>query len=91
MLLPCSVHYLNFDRTMKVIAGTWVAAFLVTAPPLVGMSRYTFEPFGTSCTIDWDATNPLSVFYVYLLVVVAYLIPVGIMAYCYYKVMFLLV
>ncbi|XP_070188587.1 visual pigment-like receptor peropsin [Littorina saxatilis] len=79
-------YILNFSLTMKVILGTWVAAFLTTAPPLVGMSEYTFEPFGTSCTIDWDDPSPLNVFYVYLLVFVAYVLPVAVMCYCYYKV-----
>ncbi|XP_076445835.1 opsin-5-like [Babylonia areolata] len=83
---PHYMHTLNYSVTMRVIAGTWVAAVLTTAPPLVGMSRYTFEPFGTSCTIDWDDTSPLSVFYVYLLIVIAYVLPVAIMSFCYYKV-----
>nr|KAG5702784.1 hypothetical protein BaRGS_001866 [Batillaria attramentaria] len=84
--VPQHNHRLNFSVTMKVIAGTWIVAFLTTAPPLVGMSTYTYEPFGTSCTIDWDDPEPLNVFYVYLLVFVAYLIPVAIMCYCYYYV-----
>ncbi|XP_025097888.1 opsin-5-like [Pomacea canaliculata] len=56
------------------------------APPLVGMSTYIFEPFGTSCTIDWDDPAPVSVFYIYALVLVAYIIPVVVMVYCYWKV-----
>ena len=54
--------------------------------PLVGVNSYTYEPFGTSCTIDWDDDSPLSFAYVYLLVVVAYTLPVGTMSYCYTKV-----
>ncbi|XP_025098521.1 visual pigment-like receptor peropsin [Pomacea canaliculata] len=85
----CRPHYnhrLNFSFTVKVVVGVWVAAFITTAPPLVGMSTYIFEPFGTSCTIDWDDPAPVSVFYIYALVLVAYIIPVVVMVYCYWKV-----
>nr|KAG5688980.1 hypothetical protein BaRGS_005524 [Batillaria attramentaria] len=84
--LPQYNHRLTVSLTLKVIGAEWILCIVICAFPLVGMSSYTPEPFGTSCTIDWDDPQPASVFYVYLLILIAYLVPVGIMFYCYYKV-----
>ncbi|KAK7107163.1 hypothetical protein V1264_015124 [Littorina saxatilis] len=84
--LPQHNHRLNYRVTLKVIAGIWILSIVLCGLPLVGVSRYTYEPFGTSCTIDWDWQTPLNILYVYMLILLCYLIPVGIMSYCYYKV-----
>ncbi|XP_048249181.1 opsin-5-like [Haliotis rufescens] len=85
----CKPH-LNYKLTVSmtqfVLFLTWLYTVLWTAPPLFGWSRYTIEPFGTSCSIDWTSANDWDVAYVYCLVVFCYLVHIAIMSFSYYKI-----
>jgi len=71
----------NDKRSWILIASTWHAVFLFTAPPLLGVfGRYHLEPAGTSCTIDYWHGNFRNYNKMILLVMVfAYLIPISVM------------
>ncbi|XP_046548053.1 rhodopsin, G0-coupled-like [Haliotis rubra] len=82
---PEHSYYLNF-ATRKVIVCLWVYALMWTLPPLMGWSAYTFEPFGTSCSVDWSSTDKGSVAYTWCLIVYCYSVHIVLMAFCYYKI-----
>ncbi len=37
----------------KMIAMSYLLAFILAAMPLLGFGNYEVEPFGLSCTLDW--------------------------------------
>ncbi|XP_048258432.1 rhodopsin, G0-coupled-like [Haliotis rufescens] len=82
---PEHSYYLNFV-TRKVIVCLWVYALMWTLPPLMGWSSYTFEPFGTSCSVDWASKDKGSIAYTWCLIVYCYTIHIVLMAFCYYKI-----
>ena len=49
-------------------------------------SRYDLEPSGASCTIAWWYNDAGYVTYVMAVFVVCFLLPIGVMVYCYARV-----
>ncbi|XP_050391557.1 rhodopsin, G0-coupled isoform X1 [Patella vulgata] len=80
---PQYIYKLDIKFTKWVIAFMWIYSIIWTAPPLFGWSSYTFEPFGTSCSIDWANRSTAAVVYTWCLVVFCYLLHVFIMIFCY--------
>ncbi|XP_071455747.1 rhodopsin-like [Hetaerina americana] len=67
----------------KVCVVIWIYCALMSGPPLFGWSRYVAEGFLTSCSWDYLSRNPANrAYYVYLLTL-GFVIPVGVIAYCY--------
>ncbi|XP_067654375.1 rhodopsin, G0-coupled-like [Haliotis asinina] len=84
--MPGDVHRLTRSVTIKVIIFLWLYSLLWTVPPLLGWSAYTYEPFGTSCSIDWDDKESGAVAYTWCLIIYCYIVHILIIAYCYYKI-----
>nr|WKW95587.1 Go-opsin 2/4/5 [Lottia peitaihoensis] len=83
---PHLSYHLTKRATLFVILIVWIYTIAWTAPPLFGWSSYTYEPFGTSCSLDWGSPKPLDVAYIYILFFSCYLIHIVIISYCYYYV-----
>ncbi|XP_048258687.1 visual pigment-like receptor peropsin [Haliotis rufescens] len=80
---PQFAYCLNYEVAKFTIIFTWAYSLLWTTPPLVGWSSYTFEPFGTSCSIDWSNSGTKELSYTWCLIIFCFLIHVVVMIYCY--------
>lgn len=70
-------------RLLQVCAGAWVYCLTMSLPPLLGWSRYIPEGFLTSCSWDYLTRSPSNrAYYIYLLVL-GFVLPVCVIAYCY--------
>nr|FAA01166.1 TPA: opsin, arthropsin type [Ladona fulva] len=67
----------------KVCVVIWFYCALMSAPPLLGWSRYIAEGFLTSCSWDYLTRTPANrAYYIYLLTL-GFVAPVCVIAYCY--------
>ncbi|XP_046354032.1 rhodopsin, G0-coupled-like [Haliotis rufescens] len=82
-------NYLTNVEYMKfVIGGIWGHALIWTSLPLVGWSSYTLEPYGTSCTLNWQGTSLSDFSYSISSLVTCYIIHIVIITFCYVKITF---
>lgn len=66
-----------------LIMTIWVNALFWAVAPLdiIRWGRYTVEPFGTACLLDFGSRDLLYLVYIFLMVLVCFVIPVGAMIY----------
>ena len=88
--ITCFSHiseYLLTHRNMAyALAGIWAYALFWPLMPLFGWSYYTYESFGTSCTIAWgDSRLSVEIFDV-MTIVFCFILHLGILVFCYYNV-----
>ena len=51
-------HVLRRTETKVLfIVSVWGWSLVWTIPPFFGWSSYTYEPFGTSCSVKWDGVT----------------------------------
>ncbi|XP_054278962.1 melanopsin-A-like [Macrosteles quadrilineatus] len=71
----------------SVCVLTWVYCLALSVPPLLGWSRYVLEGLHTSCSWDYTSRTPANrAYYIYLLVF-GFIVPVGVITYCYVFIM----
>ncbi|XP_077999740.1 visual pigment-like receptor peropsin [Glandiceps talaboti] len=70
-----------------LVAAGWFIGFLAASAPLspFGWSRYTYEPSGTACAVDYMTNDSTYVKYITTVFVVCFLVPFGLMLYSYGK------
>ena len=61
-------------RTIRMITGSWLFAFLASSLPLFGFSKFTLEGFGLHCSIVWNDTHA---WYCLFLLFFFYVIPIN--------------
>ncbi|XP_070188756.1 rhodopsin, G0-coupled-like [Littorina saxatilis] len=76
-------HLLKADTARPVLVMAWVHAVIWTALPLLGWNSYVYEPFMTSCTIDWNSTNFKDSSYIVLTILVCYVLHLVVICFCY--------
>ncbi|CAH1784720.1 unnamed protein product [Owenia fusiformis] len=79
-------YRLNNNVTLKAIIVAWIYALLVTVPPLMGWSSYTYEQFGTSCSTNWGGKLPTDVSYNTFIIFTCFILHLAIMIPCYIKI-----
>ncbi len=79
-------HKLTRKLTLTVIATVWAFALFWTVSPLLGWSRYTYEPFKLSCSLDWTGRTLAHTTYNWACVFGVFVVPLVIIIYCYYEV-----
>ena len=85
------LHLFQIDNILSaravaiVIVICYVHSAVWCVAPLVGWGEYGPEPYGISCSINWTCT-PLS--YIVGLFVMCYGLPIGIMVFCYSKMVY---
>ncbi|XP_070574449.1 rhodopsin, G0-coupled-like [Ptychodera flava] len=84
--LPAYKHKLTRKRTVYAILGVWAYGLLWTTPPLFGWCGYTYEPFGTSCSIDWYGRSLSDIAYIWGTIIFCFGIHLVILVWCYTKV-----
>ena len=75
--------------TRLFIAFAWFVSGMTSSFPLFGWSKYDFEGIGLHCSIVWSASTLNYGSYSLFLLVVFFLVPLGLIIYCYTKVYFL--
>ncbi|XP_060082834.1 pinopsin-like [Ylistrum balloti] len=80
-------NYLLAKKNAKYfLLVIWAYAFLWTGPPLLGWSTYTFEAYGTSCTINWGGRSILDISYNISITFTCYVFHVFICCFSYFNV-----
>ncbi|XP_069104317.1 visual pigment-like receptor peropsin isoform X2 [Argopecten irradians] len=80
-------NYLLVKKNAKYfLLVIWIYSILWTGPPLLGWSSYTFEAYGTSCTINWAGRSILDKTYNVTITFTCYISHVIICCYSYFHV-----
>ncbi|XP_783329.4 rhodopsin, G0-coupled [Strongylocentrotus purpuratus] len=74
---------LSSSTSCLAILCIWTFTLFWTITPFFGWSSYTYEPFGTSCSINWYGKSLGDLTYIICCVVFVFIIPIIIMLYCY--------
>lgn len=64
-------------KIIKTLTGTWLYGIAIMFPPLVGWGSFNFESGDTVCAPNWREENPAGRIYSALLVIFAFVIPLG--------------
>ncbi|KAL3310045.1 hypothetical protein Ciccas_011396 [Cichlidogyrus casuarinus] len=73
----------NEGRYRIAVVFTWLYALVIALPPLSGFSSYTYEPFATSCTINWFSEDSADVLYCLLGIFMTFCVHLPIIVACY--------
>ncbi|KAL3856734.1 hypothetical protein ACJMK2_011457, partial [Sinanodonta woodiana] len=65
------------------LIGIWTYTLFWSVSPLLGLGNYTYEPFGTSCTLNWHGRRTVNIIYNALCVFGCYLVHVVAFIFCY--------
>eukprot|EP00058_Branchiostoma_floridae_P000632 XP_002586120.1 hypothetical protein BRAFLDRAFT_110003 [Branchiostoma floridae] len=68
------------------VAVVWLYSLILVIPPLLGWGRYVREETKLSCSFDYLSTDDANRSYVIWLVIVAFGLPLLVIAYCYISV-----
>ncbi|XP_055332505.1 visual pigment-like receptor peropsin [Paramacrobiotus metropolitanus] len=69
-----------------IIPAICAMSFLLCMLPIIGMGEYGIGKHGSSCTIKWSTKSLISVFYITILMITGFVIPVTLTAIFYYRV-----
>ncbi|CAL8292003.1 unnamed protein product [Gadus morhua 'NCC'] len=69
-----------------LILAAWLNAVFWSSMPIVGWSGYAPDPTGATCTINWRQNDASFVSYTMAVIAVNFVVPLGVMFYCYYNV-----
>ncbi|XP_063598912.1 rhodopsin, G0-coupled-like [Penaeus indicus] len=85
---PQFKHLLKPSLAKRCLIAVWLYGVAWSTPPLLGWSRYTKEPFETSCSTDWYDRSLSGIAYSICLVVFCYAVHVICLAICYQKILY---
>ncbi|XP_059907764.1 visual pigment-like receptor peropsin isoform X2 [Gadus macrocephalus] len=77
------------DRYLSICRpdiAAWLNAVFWSSMPIVGWSGYAPDPTGATCTINWRQNDASFVSYTMAVIAVNFVVPLGVMLYCYYNV-----
>ncbi|KAA3672659.1 r-opsin [Paragonimus westermani] len=72
------------SRVSKFLLMIWLWALTWSIPPFFGYGSYRLEGFHTSCTFDYLSTDVPNVLFNAGMYIFAFLMPLGMLAFCYY-------
>ncbi|XP_043213070.1 visual pigment-like receptor peropsin, partial [Amphibalanus amphitrite] len=75
---------LTYGRYCHLIGLVWLSSTFWASMPLLGWSRYNYEPSLTTCTIDWRHNTGGYRSFLLVYFVLWYLVPLGIIFFCYW-------
>ena len=61
----------------------WLYSLLWAVLPLLGWSQYSTEAYGTTCSYDYFATQPLDSYFLLVVVIGDFVLPLLVICYCY--------
>ena len=65
-------------KIIKTLTGTWLYGIAVMFPPMVTWGSFNFESGDTVCAPNWREETPAGRIYVVLLILFAFVIPLGV-------------
>ena len=73
---------LGNKKIFTTISCLWLSAIILSAPPLLNLSKIAFKSGKSHCFVDWKATPG----YTFSLILICFLMPIVVMGFCYYKI-----
>ena len=73
---------LRKKRIIVSILCLWLSAIILSAPPLVSLSKIAYKSGKSHCFVDWKVT-PV---YTFSLILICFLMPIIVMGFCYYSI-----
>ena len=73
-------------KTLYVALALWTYSFVLAIMPVAGWSRYTKEGIGTSCSVDWQASDTEAILFTIFMYLGAFVTPVVVIVFSYLKV-----
>ena len=73
---------LRKERIIVSILCLWLSAIILSAPPLVHLSKIAYKSGKSHCFVDWKVT-PV---YTFALILICFLMPIIVMGFCYYRI-----
>ena len=73
-------------KMAAIITFTWVYGVMAMFPPLVGWNEFVPGASGISCGPNWSPETKAGVAYIVLLVFVGFLLPLGVITVCYFRI-----
>ncbi|CAN0433330.1 unnamed protein product [Lampetra fluviatilis] len=70
----------------NLMALAWVNAAFWAGAPLLGWAGYAPDPTGATCTVNWRRNDTSFVSYTMAVIAVNFVLPLGVMSWCYRKV-----
>ncbi|XP_076155080.1 parietopsin [Alosa pseudoharengus] len=84
---PMAGFKLNVRRSCQGLMFAWVYCLFWAVAPLMGWSSYGPEGVQTSCSLGWEERSWSNYSYLILYTLLCFLLPTGIIIYCYSKVL----
>ncbi|XP_022106793.1 histamine H2 receptor-like [Acanthaster planci] len=69
-------------RAALFICLIWLVSILMALLPILGWSRYSFNPWNGICIANWMEYKPYACFYLS----VSFVLPFSVLTFCYYKI-----
>lgn len=86
MYQPNNKTVFGYNRYRAMLITIWAYGLFWSILPLIGWSRYNYEPARTTCTIDWQNNDTSYTSFIITYFIFGYVVPLSIMIFCYYKV-----
>ena len=78
--------YLNKKKVVRIIVASWIYSFGFSVAPLLGWSRYGLEGANATCSLNWESSLPSDQAYFGVAIFTCYVLPLALIAFCYYKI-----
>lgn len=78
---------LNMRRSLVGLLFVWTFCLFWAVTPLLGWSSYGPEGVQTSCSLAWEERSWNNYSYLILYTLLCFILPVGVIIYCYTKVL----
>ncbi|CAL8368629.1 vertebrate ancient long opsin a [Gadus morhua] len=76
---------LRGKHSMLGLLFVWTFSFVWTFPPVLGWNSYTVSKIGTTCEPNWYSTNMVDHSYIITFFVTCFILPLGVIIFCYGK------
>lgn len=87
MVVLCRFNGLSINSfSISAISGSILLSVILAMGPLFGWNKYVREGLGTTCSPDLELTDASSRSYLTVLMIVAFILPLAVMAFCYWKI-----
>ncbi|KAM4807950.1 opsin-3 [Rhinophrynus dorsalis] len=81
---------IDLSWSKRTITYIWIYSLAWTGAPLIGWNRYTFEIHGLGCSLYWLSSEFNDATYVFFFFFACFIVPVGIMCYCYGHILYVI-
>ena len=72
-------------RSVLGVSGCWLYGLFWSIMPVIGWSDYGIEGIGISCSVQWHSRTLSGISYITCLFMAAYVIPIVVICFAYYK------